>query len=167
MISKEHSTRLSTATSLGAPFNASVLVAHIANSGKSFMDSGNAKELNPKLCRAPPNSLYSFNASTSLCVNASLASCNLAEFVLSALKRVKKHAMAPESIARNKSVMSFTTGTCIVCTRIRRSPSAEVYNNATECNTLACLAQLRRARDTPRAFGPRLWLVMRVNRANE
>mmetsp|Transcript_4819 Transcript_4819/g.18482 ORF Transcript_4819/g.18482 Transcript_4819/m.18482 type:complete len:263 (+) Transcript_4819:438-1226(+) len=121
--------RASTGTSRGPPRIAALLLAAKIHNGSNFMLSGKMSLLNA-LDACVLSNLNSRNVATTLVITASRASCNRTVSVRSAPKRAMNAPMAPQSTARYISAMSVTTGTAIVCTRILRSPSAEVYSSA-------------------------------------
>mmetsp|Transcript_13897 Transcript_13897/g.33278 ORF Transcript_13897/g.33278 Transcript_13897/m.33278 type:complete len:212 (-) Transcript_13897:917-1552(-) len=122
-------TRSSTDTSRVCPRMARLFPAHSVNSGTSRMRSGKIRRLNARAAEVF-RSRNSLSADASLSCTASRASCSLAVSARSTPRRVRKAAMAPPSTARNISATSLTTGTIMVCTRIRLSPSAVVYSSA-------------------------------------
>mmetsp|Transcript_18053 Transcript_18053/g.44732 ORF Transcript_18053/g.44732 Transcript_18053/m.44732 type:complete len:263 (-) Transcript_18053:1269-2057(-) len=129
IISKMDMMRSSTGTSRGCPRSAVHLPAHNEKSGTRRMRSGKMRRLNARAADVF-SSRNSLSATIIFSCTASRASCRRAVSARSTPSRVRNAAMAPPSTALYISATSLTTGTAIVCTLMRRSPSAVVYSSA-------------------------------------
>mmetsp|Transcript_30262 Transcript_30262/g.77149 ORF Transcript_30262/g.77149 Transcript_30262/m.77149 type:complete len:217 (+) Transcript_30262:905-1555(+) len=122
--------RSSAFTSLAPPRSAAHFMAPSAHSGRWRSVSGNSSLLGRRDAADALSRRNSLSAAATFCCSCARVSSSRDPSDRSTASLASSAALAAASAARYRSPSSFTTGTDMVCTLMRRSPWLLVYSSA-------------------------------------